>query len=629
MSFTLTFSPALNTTTYPSLTVSGCTFTTSDNGVTYTTTTNPASLTGFNTTPYQSNLVSVTNIPSSVTSIGISAFQSCTSLTSITIPSSVTSIEISAFQSCTSLTSVTIPSSVTSIQSNAFNSCTSLTSIRIPASVTTFGNNAFDGIPTCPPQSSLQQAAILYYGSQAVYNQFYITYAFANTINYVDTTIFALTFSPALNTTTYPSLTVSGCTFTTSDYGVTYTTTTNPASLTGFNRAPYRSNLVSVTNTPNGVTSIANDAFSDCQSLASIQIPNTVTYIGVTSFYNSISLRSITIPNSVTQIASNAFFNSRLISVVIPNSVTTTSSGAFQRCLSLTNFTIGTGLNNFAHNTLNECPALLSITVVPNNATYSNYNNDGNLYDKNIKSIIQYTTGKTNTSFSIPTTVTSIGANAFSLCTALTSITIPSATTSIGSGAFNGCSKLSSVTFTPTASVVSFGSTAFQNCSSLSSINIPASVTSIGNQAFLNCSNLITVTISSPSFVFVATNAFSRSNGKIPILYTTAANYPSKNLSLTDQFTYTYLIGTGPTNYYTIQSGQTKDLSQVFAFLTTNSSAATKFLVENYGNTGLTKDLNQIFEAYQSGSQAQATNFLVANYNGTGQKDLNQIFKPL
>ena len=45
-------------------------------------------------------------IPSSVTSIGVSAFASCTSLTSVTIPSSVTSIGVSAFVSCTRLTDI-------------------------------------------------------------------------------------------------------------------------------------------------------------------------------------------------------------------------------------------------------------------------------------------------------------------------------------------------------------------------------------------------------------------------------------------------------------------------------------------------------------------------------------------
>ena len=91
-----------------------------------------------------SSLTSVT-IPNSVTSIGNHAFDYCKSLTSVTIGNSVTSIGESAFHSCSSLTSITIPNSVTSIGDGAFNNCNSLTSIEIPNSVTSIGEWAFSG----------------------------------------------------------------------------------------------------------------------------------------------------------------------------------------------------------------------------------------------------------------------------------------------------------------------------------------------------------------------------------------------------------------------------------------------------------------------------------------------------
>lgn len=62
-------------------------------------------------------------IPSSVTSIGNSAFAGCTSLRNIAIPSSVNSIGDKAFWDCCSLNSIAIPDSVTSIGDGAFCGC--------------------------------------------------------------------------------------------------------------------------------------------------------------------------------------------------------------------------------------------------------------------------------------------------------------------------------------------------------------------------------------------------------------------------------------------------------------------------------------------------------------------------
>ena len=93
---------------------------------------------------YNGNLIE-TVIPDSVTIIGNTSFQSCSSLTSIDIPDSVISIGMGAFNQCKSFRNIIIPDSVTSIGGNAFGSCSSLTSVTIGNSVTSIGDQAFIG----------------------------------------------------------------------------------------------------------------------------------------------------------------------------------------------------------------------------------------------------------------------------------------------------------------------------------------------------------------------------------------------------------------------------------------------------------------------------------------------------
>ena len=107
-------------------------------------------------------------------------------------------------------------------------------------------------------------------------------------------------------------------------------------------------------------------------------------------------------------------------------------------------------------------------------------------------------------------TVTKIGDNAFSDCSALTSVTIPNGVTSIGNSAFVGCSGLTSATISNSVSTI--GDCAFSGCSSLKSITIPNKLTSIGISAFANCSGLTSVTIPN-SVTTIGYSAFSGCSG--------------------------------------------------------------------------------------------------------------------
>lgn len=74
-------------------------------------------------------------------------FNSCTSLSSIEIPSSVTSIGGSAFANCTALTSIDIPSSVTNIDNWAFGDCENLKEMHFKNNtpIQNVDENAFNG----------------------------------------------------------------------------------------------------------------------------------------------------------------------------------------------------------------------------------------------------------------------------------------------------------------------------------------------------------------------------------------------------------------------------------------------------------------------------------------------------
>jgi len=145
------------------------------------------------------------------------------------------------------------------------------------------------------------------------------------------------------------------------------------------------------------VKSIGQAVFMDCTNLSSVNLPD-VTSIGFGAFQGCTSLTSIDMPN-VTSIGQAAFSGcSSLTSVTIPASVTSIGQPAFSSCSSLT-----------------------AINVDAGNSAYSSQ--DGILYNISKTSLIQYPAGKTNTTFTIPNSVTSIEGSAFFSCTNLTSIT--------------------------------------------------------------------------------------------------------------------------------------------------------------------------------------------------------------
>ena len=304
----------------------------------------------------------------------------------------------------------------------------------------------------------------------------------------------------------------------------TFTTNSGAITITAYTGS---GGAVTIPATTNGypVTSIGDNAFGDVFSLTSVTIPNSVTNIGGGAFFYCSSLTSVTIPNSVTSIGEEAFsFCDSLTNITvtagnpdyssvngvlfdqaqatliqypgglggnytIPNGVTSIGYAAFESCASLTSVTIPQSVTSIGVATFFECTSLTNITVVAGNPDYSSIN--GVLFDQAQATLIECPGGLSG-GYTIPNSVTNIGAEAFAYCTVLTSVTIPNNVTGIGVEAFYACYRLTSVTIPN--SVISIGTEAFYH-SGLADVIVPSSVTSIGEQAFFMCYDLTNITV--------------------------------------------------------------------------------------------------------------------------------------
>ncbi len=239
-----------------------------------------------------------------------------------------------------------------------------------------------------------------------------------------------------------------------------------------------------------GVTSIGDIAFVNCNNLRKVVIGNSVKRIGEKAFANDYSLTDITIGNSLENIEDDALYGCGIKKLVLPASLKEISP--------------------FGLVSLWE----LEEIDIPDNGVFKSI--DGALYIDQGKTLLLYPPKRTG-EYVIPDGVTAIGGNAFS-STHLTKVVIPGTVKEIGMCAFsysnylttiifgNGiteipsmccfyCKALTSVTLPEGLKTIEYS--AFDSCTSLKSITVPSTVTNLGQDAFDNGTK---VTFLNPSF---------------------------------------------------------------------------------------------------------------------------------
>lgn len=380
----------------------------------------------------------------SVKTIGMVAFEYCSSLADIVLPEGVTTIGREAFRSCSSLSHIDLPEGVTTIGHGTFSGCEKLSNVTLPNSLTTIEDFAFSGCNglTITIPDNVESMGILVFDGTGlditIPGRFLTNMGNPIGLDCKDVRVTIAEGTTAIEEYAFRKLP-----------GIV--SVTIPESVTSIGHAAFWqcSGLTDIV-IPSSVTEIGDDAFSECTNLANVTLPDGLTLIGEGVFSDCTSLRSVTIPNSVNTVDAPFYGCSSLSDIKVPDYLYETSifSGT-----GITDITVPEGttvVGSFA-----DCTKLASIT-----------------FPEGIKALTD-----------------------FSGCSSLRAIDIPDGVSVIGSALFRGCANLTKVTIPN--SVVSLEWFAFSDCSSLTRITIPNHIATISSGAFSGCSLLTNVTLGS------------------------------------------------------------------------------------------------------------------------------------
>ncbi len=214
---------------------------------------------------------------------------------------------------------------------------------------------------------------------------------------------------------------------------------------------------------PNSVHNIYSSAFECCTSLESIVLPDSLTDLNNYVFMSCSSLSSIKLPEQLKHIYMCAFDGcSSLTEIVIPDSVEGIYSYAFRDCSNLEKITINESLKYISRDAFtSSCKKLKNViwNVVECEEFSDTDDNPFYLVNFSNNCITNFEFGEKVIiipnyicrqfrglkSIKIPNSATTIGEEAFAVCTGLTSITIPNSVNTINDYAFAGCENLTSI----------------------------------------------------------------------------------------------------------------------------------------------------------------------------------------
>lgn len=509
------------------------------------------------------DLVSI-NFPANVTEIKEYTFNDCGKLKNIELPNGLIYIKDYAFNGCASLGKVTIPGGVQNISPGAFKN-SGLTEVILKEGVMSLSNNSFDGC--------LLLKKVTFPTTMKTIGGFSNTgikeIAFAEGATPEAISDYAFLNCDSLSTITLPNSIKSLGTGAFYDCD-TLKTVKLPTGITKIaKQAFYHCGFLQSITIPQSVTEIGAEAFAACSKLTTISLPSALTTIGIASFHST-GLTSITLPEGMTTIEPGTFGKSKLKSIKLSKSLKQITSnnesynlgslpneyydfrkyinmyrddsGAFQNCKELESIDLnGAVLTILGSYTFNECDKLRSIDLsstkleeIPTSAFYS---------CDSLRAI------------TFPSTVKTIGQQAFYYNLSLESLKMPAALTSIYNNAFNECKKIRSIDLSATSltkieswfsnvdslrtvklpsTVTEIGESAFAG-SPIEEINFPASLTTIGNYAFSG-NRLKTVDLSATQFTTI-NNWFANNNKlrtvKLPETVTTLGENAFNNCYIT------------------------------------------------------------------------------------------------